>query len=59
MCSVPDLITPLDKAATWVKDVYFDALLTLVIEARANFAAGEELAADLEHMLYRWQNHRL
>lgn len=56
---MPDLLTPLDKAGTWLLDHYFDVLLTLVVEARATFAAGEAIAADLEHILYRWQNHKV
>jgi hypothetical protein len=57
--SMPDPFTPLDKAGTWLLDHYFDVLLTLVVETRSWFAAGEALAADLEHMLYRWQNHKV
>jgi hypothetical protein len=56
---MPDPFTPLDKAGTWLLDHYFDVLLTLVVETRSWFAAGEALAADLEHMLYRWQNHKV
>lgn len=53
-----DPLAPLDKAASWALDHYFDVILAVVIEARAWFSAGEELTADLEHQLYRWQNHQ-